>query len=339
MKAQALVQLARFMPLFTWSGTATATAIAVSIATVGLAGINWMLALVSIVVVFAFQYVAHPINDIVDYTVDVRANIDGTGRRKVLISGLANVTELRILSGGIILGGLALMLWISSFLPFAGWFAFAGLLAVWAYNADPFRLSYYPFSEVLISAPTGICVVVGTAYIATGLYTPLFLVAGLVVGLSMTAMHASYFAMDYQSDFVGGKNSTIVTFPGVRWTSLYAFTGLVVSAVVTAWGLAHAGSIYVLFALPMALFVALFLKATNIDTLWQGYEKTHGQAFKAAIETAAAKGQGLPELPEPAARAWATASTAMRTNLVHQMILIIGHGVLFAAAIVVWAVI
>jgi 4-hydroxybenzoate polyprenyltransferase len=58
--------------------------------------------LLAIVCVVLMQYVAHPMNDVMDLELDRRSPIGPTGRHKPLVDGTATVREVNHLSAGMI---------------------------------------------------------------------------------------------------------------------------------------------------------------------------------------------------------------------------------------------
>jgi 1,4-dihydroxy-2-naphthoate octaprenyltransferase len=323
MKIRALYDLARFLPLMSWSGNASLLGIASAVIVCrGFQGIDWPLTVLSVFVSVALQYVAHPLNDLVDYPVDVQANIDGTGRRKVLISGLATENDLRRLSGGILVITLFVAVYVIWCRPLALLFGAIGFLSVWAYNMPPLKLSYRPFPEFLIAFPVNIAMVVGISYVATGTLTLIAGVLGTVQAFMASAVLISYFAMDMQSDFLGGKVSTIVRYPGIRWCTIYPLmgTGLVSLYLVMGPG---SGSLL----LPVLLLGAMTILGLRMDAIWMEYREKYDQTLHTCFNQLVQKKAEVSPVPSSAFfEAWHRASGAMRRVLVHQIYLTILNG-------------
>lgn len=320
MKPRALYDLARFLPLMSWSGNASFLGVSAAVVTAGFSGVNWGLTILAVLVAIMLQYVAHPINDIADLYVDRLANIDGTGRRKVLISGLATRDELIRISLVIVLLAALIAAIISLFRPIALIFGAVGFIAVWAYNAAPARLSYRPFPEIFIAFPANIAMVVGIAYVASGVITTLSLILGLVQAFMAASMLISYFAMDVQSDFLGGKCSTVVCYQGIPWCTVYPVAGIV-----TMVALLIAGYGPGFLLLPAILMMGMTVLGARIDTIWMTYLRTHGQDVQkySLIER---EGPGLSN-QFPYLQEWQRASGSMRNILVGQIYLTIVNGI------------
>ncbi|MDD1678165.1 MAG: prenyltransferase [Methanomicrobiales archaeon] len=323
MKVRALYDLARFLPLMSWSGNASLLGIASAlIIASGFRTINWPLTLLAIFVSVALQYVAHPINDLVDYPVDVQANIDGTGRRKVLISGLATERDLHRLSRGLLLIIAAVATFIIWFRPLALFFGAIGFLSVWVYNMPPFKLSYRPFPELLIAFPVNIAMVVGISYVATGTIAVIALVFGVIQAFMAAVVHISYFAMDMQSDFLGGKISTIVKHPGIQWCTIYPLLGAGVLGLFAVLALGP-----LTLVLPVLLLGAMTILGFRMDALWMGYWGNHeGYLHEYVGKRAHQTPQMIPALSSITLDAWHSASCSMRDILVRQMYLSVCNG-------------
>ncbi len=326
MKLQVLYDLARILPLTAWSGSASILALATSLYAVGFSGIHWPLAGTGVALAVLLQYVAHPLNDLVDYPVDVRANIAGTGRRKVLVSGLVSVRELKLLSFSILAFCALLVVPIAVARPYGVLVGVTGFLAIVFYNFPPLQLSHRPFPELLIGLPIDAAIVVGIAYVATGQILPLAVALGLIQGLVCASAFSAYFAMDFFTDMIGGKKSTIVAFPDVSWCSLYTFVGFLIS-LVSAFYLLTAD----LFApglaalLAVAAFLALLRHAVRIDGIWQAFYRTWDRWMKTDLRDPQVGGR-LHDLPSDVLSAWERASSRMRQDLVSMLYVTIGFG-------------
>jgi 1,4-dihydroxy-2-naphthoate octaprenyltransferase len=322
MRVRALYDLARFLPLMSWSGNASLLGVASAvIASEGLQSIQWNLTIMAIFISVALQYVAHPINDLVDHPVDVLANIDGTGRRKVLISGLATEWELRWLSRGLLLVIAGVAAYIIWFRPLAILFGAIGFLSVWAYNAPPLKLSYRPFPELLVAFPVNIAMVTGISYVAIGTVTPWALILGVIQAFMASAVLISYFAMDMQSDVLGGKFSTIVSFPGIRWCTVYPLLGTGILGLYVAL---HQTLPELLF--PVLLLGWMAFLGFRMDDIWMEYRGKYGQSLHTFLRERAGTAGNAPQLSSLTIYAWHRASGAMRNVLVRQMYISILNG-------------
>jgi 1,4-dihydroxy-2-naphthoate octaprenyltransferase len=311
-----------------WSGNASLLGIASAmIATGGLQSIQWTLTFLAVFVSVALQYVAHPINDLADYPVDVLANIDGTGRRKVLISGLATENELRLLSRGLLLIITGVAVYIICFRPLAFVFGVIGFLSVWAYNVPPLKLSYRPFPELLVAFPVNIAMVMGISYVAIGTVTTYAVILGVVQAFMASAVLISYFAMDMQSDFLGGKVSTIVRFPGIRWCTIYPLLGAGMLGLYAALGTESPSP---LLLVPVLLLGGMSVLGFRVDGIWMEYRGKYDGSLRAYLRERACR--TADNTPHPSSRmidAWHRASGTMRGILVSQMYLSILNGIGF----------
>jgi 1,4-dihydroxy-2-naphthoate octaprenyltransferase len=296
-----------------WSGNAALLGIAAAVIGGGGGQIGAALALPAIAVAVLLEYVAHPINDLADYPVDLRANIDGTGRRKVLISGLATRDELRRLSAAILLGTAGIALGIAWFRPPALLFGVLGFGAVWAYNLPPLHLSYRPFAEFLIGVPVNFAMVTGIAYVISGSITPAAVELGIAQAFMGASVLISYFAMDVQTDILGKKWSTVARFPRVPWCTLYPLAGIGVLVPLLCLGSGPA-----VLAVPVLLLGGMALLGSRIDAVWRGY-------LRRITEEASHHMENAPLSPS-SREAWDAASASMRRLLVRQMVLTLING-------------
>jgi 1,4-dihydroxy-2-naphthoate octaprenyltransferase len=313
-KVQALYDLARILPLASWSGNAVLLGIAAAVISGGGGEIGTALAIPAIAVAVLLQYVAHPINDLADYAVDLQANIGGTGRRKVLISGRATREELRRLSAAILLAVAVIAAGIAWFRPLAVLFGVVGFAAVWAYNLPPLRLSYRPFAEFLIGFPANIAMVVGIAYVISGSVTTAAVVLGTVQACMGTSVQISYFAMDVQTDIIGKKWSTVARFPQIPWCTLYPLAGLGILVPVLIAGTGPA-----VLSFSLLLLGGMAVIGSRIDAIWRG--------FRGNTVVQDADPARTPAHPPPVREMWNTASASMRRLLVGQMYLSLCNGV------------
>lgn len=303
-----------------WSGCAILMGIAVSVYELGAGSVNWGLVVLAGTGVVVLQYVAHPVNDILDYSVDARANIAGTGRHKVLHTGLATKRELAMLSSGLILAVVAMMLVVAFFRPVSLVFGAVGFFGLWSYNWTPLKLSYYPFSELIVDIPVNVAMVMGISYVAVGQVLWLAFVAGIIQAFMAMSMHMSYFSMDTESDRVGGKTSTIVKYPRIPWCSVYASSGFVAIAAFMI-----AGTNIEILAVPIALLAVVALLGARMDQVRSSYLGSHGRFSRRPFFSS-----WMPSLPESITSSWDASSHEMRRLLVRQTGMTIVNGVAFS---------
>lgn len=258
MKYVALYHLARIPPLTAWSVCGLVIAAAVAIYGYGISEVNWwffgLVALAGVLV----QYVAHPLNDLMDVEVDREAKIDETSRSKVLLNGMATVRELKVISIAIIAIVLGIAAYLSLALPLIPVFAAIGLAGLVGYNYWPLRLAYRPFAEWYLAVPVNTALVVAAFYAGTGEVTLLAILFGLVHSFAVGAFFVSMMSMDYFSDVRNGKVTSIGLFPRGDPCRLFAIAGLVVTLA--------AYLLYLGFVIPPPL--SLILLVTSVLTFW-----------------------------------------------------------------------
>jgi 1,4-dihydroxy-2-naphthoate octaprenyltransferase len=250
MKYVALYHLARIPPLTAWSVCGLVIAAAVAVYGYGISGVNWwffgLVALAGVLV----QYVAHPLNDLMDLEVDREAKIDETSRSKVLLNGMATPAELKILSVAIIAIVLGIVVYLSLALPLIPVFAAIGLVGLVGYNYWPLRLAYHPFAEWYLGIPTNMALVVAAVYAGTGTITLLAVLFGLIHAFAVGTFFVTMMSMDYFSDVRNGKVTTVGMFPRGKPCTFFAMAGLVVT-VAAYW-------FYIGFAVIPPLNLVLF---------------------------------------------------------------------------------
>lgn len=323
MNLKLLYLLGRFGPLMAWSGAGVLLAAAVGIATVGVGGVAWSLFIPGALVALLLQYVAHPINDIVDYDVDVKANIEGTGRDKTLISGLATTQDLKVVAIGVIAICVVLSAYVIYYRHLAFWFGIIGFAAVAAYNLYPLRLSYHPFSEPVMGFPTCVAIVVGLSYVATNQLLAFAVPVAILAGFMIVSVHVSYFAMDVQSDLWGGKNSTVAVFPRIYWSTFWPALGFVYSVIMAFLSTP-------VFLASIVLFAVMTVMGMNMDEIRTRY-MSHVNSLTRAEQFETARGHP----PRFTMDTWNRASAAMRLTLVQQVKISILHGVVLSILIAV----
>lgn len=324
MRLKTLYHLGNWGPLMSWSGSAILLGIAASVYEVGSGSINWGLVILAGIGVVILQYVAHPVNDILDYTVDSRANIKGTGRHKVLHTGLATKNELAWLSAGLIGVVVVVMLAVAVYRPVALLFGAIGFFGLWSYNWTPLKLSYYPFSEIVVDIPVNIAMVMGIAYVATGEVLWLAFVAGVIQAFMALSVHMSYFSMDTESDRVGGKLSTIVRYPKYPWCAVYSFVGFGAIA-----AFLFSGTDAKILAVPIAMLVIVFLLAARMDNVRSSYLFRQGRFDRRPFFSS-----WMPLVSESIVETWDSASHEMRRILVRQTLMTIVNGIAFSLAFI-----
>ncbi len=317
MRMRALYYLGNWGPLLSWSGCAIMLGIGAAIHDVGIGEVNWALVAIAGAGTVIIQYAAHPVNDLLDYEVDARANIKGTGRHKVLHSGLATRPDLVRLSSLLILVAIAMMLYVTAMRPLALPFGLVGLFGLWSYNWKPLKLSYYPFSELAVDIPVNMAMVMAIAFVAVNEVLYLAFVMGVIQTFMAMSMHISYFAMDTESDNAGGKVSTVVAYPRYPWCTLYPSIGLV-----AVGAFAILGTDIWLLGIPALLFGVEIAYGLKMDWMRFTYLRKHGRPTRAKFFDRVFSG-----IPDRATDDWPTASHEMRKILTKQTLVTIVNGV------------
>ncbi len=324
MRLRALYHLGNWGPLMSWSGCAIMLGIASAGYVVGFGMIDWFLVFVAAAGTVIIQYAAHPVNDLLDFEVDARANIKGTGRHKVLHSGLATRPDLVRLGWGLIVLAIALMLYVTLMRPLALAFGLVGLFGLWSYNWKPLKLSYYPFSELAVDIPVNMAMVMAIAFVAVDQVLYLAFVMGVVQTLMAMSMHTSYFAMDTESDDLGGKVSTIVRYPRYPWCTVYPAIGLVAVAVFGVLGT----SLWIL-VVPAVLFCVELAYGMKMDWIRFTYLAKHGRKVRDRFFD-----RLFTRVPAAVTDDWQTTSTHMRKILTKQTLVTIVNGIAITVVLV-----
>jgi 4-hydroxybenzoate polyprenyltransferase len=225
--------LARWRPLMAWGGSAGVLGVAVSTYLVGAGQVDWPLTGIAILGVVLLQFAAHPLNDIYDVEVDRETDIKGTGREKVLVTGLASirdVSKITLVIFAVVIGLLAL---VTASRPYALPLAAVGFLSVTAYSLPPFRLAYRPFAEFIVVLPAHVTMVVGIVYAATNRFPLLAVITGLIHGLAGVTFYGASRSMDLKADARFGKNTTRVLYPSIPWCTIMGLAGETFALAVT----------------------------------------------------------------------------------------------------------
>jgi 1,4-dihydroxy-2-naphthoate octaprenyltransferase len=260
---RSLLEFARIKPLAAWSlsGGLLGTALAIQLAGGGPLDLAPML--LAILCVVLMQYVAHPMNDIMDLELDGRAAIAETGRVKPIVNGEVTVREAKMLTIGLVTLIVVLIALLVALQPILIFPAAYGMIALIGYNHPSLRWAYKPFTELYLSMPINAIAVAVIAFIGSGLMTGAAIVISLAFGFASSAFFVSMMSMDSRSDRANGKRTTVVTFPDLRWCTYYPLIGLAVALVGTPVVLNEMG--------PWTAGAFLLLSASTFITLaWLG---------------------------------------------------------------------
>jgi 1,4-dihydroxy-2-naphthoate octaprenyltransferase len=271
---RALIYFARIKPLAAWSIGAVLIGMGVAVWQVGVVGLDMPLLILAAACAILMQYVAHPLNDVTDYAVDVRAAIAETGRVKPIVNGMVTVSEAKMLSAVLLATTLLLAAYIVFQRPIAFFFALFGFFALIGYNTAPLRLAYRPYSEYYLGIPTNAILVIAVAYIASGYLSSVAAVFGILHGFAASTFFVSMMSMDFPSDISHGKVTTVGRWPGFPWCTFFPTIGLVISgALITTilsgsmpgWG------VLLVALITVAVFVSLILLGYSVDRVRIAY--------------------------------------------------------------------
>ncbi len=324
MNPKALYWLFQIKPVLSWSGAGIILGLAVAVHESGAGSVDWGLAALAAFAVLLIQYVAHPLNDLTDYPVDARANIEGTGRHKVLFTGEATKKDLAWMSAVIVGTVTVIAAYFAYRLPGALAFAAVGYFGLFAYNTKPLKLSYKPLTELPIDIPVNVAIVTGIAYVATGQLLGLALAVGFLDAVMAMTVHIGYFSMDIDTDKEGGKISTVVKYPKYPWVTIYSLIGLAAIPVLLVLRVEP-----VLLIVPASLFVLMTYYSMKMDWIRNSYMRAQGKQVKPLPFGGFVRGVGT-----QMTSTWEGASAGMAGSLYKIINVSIANGLLLGAALV-----
>ncbi|HXZ23323.1 MAG TPA: prenyltransferase [Methanomassiliicoccales archaeon] len=226
MQPRVIFDFARIKPLAGWSlsGAAVGTGLALYLSRWRIiAPLEMMLAIAAVVLI---QWVAHPLNDIMDYDLDRQAPIGDTGRIKPIVDGRISIKETAWLSACFILVIFAILAILIVEQPLLILPASYGVGALLGYNSSRLRLAYRPFTELYLGVPINTLTVLVISYIGSGELSPISLLVGIVFGFAASSFFLSMMSMDFPTDRKNDKLTSIVAFPRLRWCTYYPSIGL-----------------------------------------------------------------------------------------------------------------
>ena len=273
MKLASLFYFARVKPMAAWSisGTLLGVALAGYLARWNI--VEVIPTFLAAVVVVLMQYVAHPMNDIMDYELDRQAPIGDTGRVKPLVDGMITPKETKWLSLSIVLVILAILSYLIWLRPVLILPASYGMAALIGYNHRSTKLAYKPYSELYLSMPINVITVFVISYIGSGQLSLVAAVVSISFGFASSSFFVSMMSMDFPTDRKNGKRTTIVAHPGLRWCACYPMIGLmfiVVSAPFIAgpFGLWQTAAF---LGMSTAVFLILAFLGSRVDAIRLDY--------------------------------------------------------------------
>ncbi len=226
MEPRVVFDFARIKPLAGWSISGSAVGVGLALYLSHWTIVAPLELLLAIAAVILIQYVAHPLNDIMDYDLDKQAPIGETGRIKPIVDGRITIKETAWLSGFVILVivvilGILIIKEPPLILPAA-----YGVGALLGYNSSRLRLAYRPFTEVYLGVPINTLTVLVISYLGSGQLSPISILVGIVFGFSAGSFFLSMMSMDFPTDRLNDKRTTVVVFPRLRWCTFYPSIGL-----------------------------------------------------------------------------------------------------------------
>ena len=130
----------------------------------------------------------------------------------------------------------------------------ASIAAGWLYTGGPRPYGYAGLGEVFVLIFFGAVPVAGTAYVQTLTFTPAMFIAGVAIGLPITAILIANNLRDIPTDLAAGKRTVATRLGDARTRTLFAFTivlaymlVIVLAFVVSPWLL------LTLASLPLAI--------------------------------------------------------------------------------------
>jgi 1,4-dihydroxy-2-naphthoate octaprenyltransferase len=261
MRSISLVHFARFKPLAAWSVSASMLGASLSLFLGDGTVSNPVPMVLAMACVILMQYVAHPMNDIMDLELDRSASIGPTGRHKPLVDGNATVREVNYLSATVIAAVLILMAYLITLQPVLVLPAAYGMVGLFGYNHPRLRWAYRPYSELYLGVPINAVSVLVISFIGSGEMTLLSIAVSIIFGFAASAFFVSMMSMDYPADRASGKITSVVRWPRVRYCTGYPLLGLAAAIgafpALTMLGGWKAGAAVLLCVLTFVVLTAL----------------------------------------------------------------------------------
>jgi 4-hydroxybenzoate polyprenyltransferase len=327
MRAKTLYWIGRWGAIQSWSGSGVILGVAAAIYELGFASIDWGLVAIAALGVVLVHYVSHALNDLTDYEIDAKTNIEGTGRHKILLAGDVTKKELTWLSIGLIALVTAMAVYVGYRLPLALLFVGVGYFGMLGYNSKPLKLAYKPLNEIVVDIPVNMAMVVGVAYVATSQLIGLAIVMGVFQTFMGMSMKVTYAAMDSGTDRHLGKVTSSVRFPQFPWSTIYPACGLFS---VVAFLLLRVNPL--LLIVPAALFALQTWYAMKVDWLRNDFLLKQGVVRRRNFFHSLVRG-----IPSSTTDTWEGTSHAMSKLLVKQLVVTIVNGILLGAVLIALA--
>ncbi len=273
MDPRVIVDFARVKPLMAWSVAGCAIGLGLALYLTHWHIIAWLPMLMAIIAVVLIQWVAHPINDIMDYDLDRQAPIEATARIKPLVDGRITMNETKWLTRTMLFVILAILAYLIVLQPVLVLPAAFGVGAMLGYNSKTLRLAYHPYSEFYLAVPINAIGIMVVSYIGSG-QLPWFTIAvGVAFGFSAGSFFVSMMSMDFPTDRRNGKRTTVVSFPRIRMCTYYPLIGLVIALAATLFMIQPLGLQPALAygTISGATFASLIYYGNKVDKLRLSY--------------------------------------------------------------------
>ncbi|MGD1060146.1 MAG: prenyltransferase [Methanomassiliicoccales archaeon] len=269
MDPRVIVDFARIKPLAAWSIAGSAVGLGLALFLTGGHIVAWLPTVLAMLAVVLIQWVAHPLNDIMDYDLDRQAPIEATARIKPIVDGRITMTETKWLTRAMMLIILVILAYLVVLQPVLAIPAFYGVGATIGYNSSRLRLAYRPFTEFYLAVPINAIAITVVSYIGSGQLSWVAVVVGIVFGFAAGSFFLSMMSMDFPTDRKNGKRTTVVSFPNVRVCAYYPTIGLAIALISTPFLVQAIGAIQTIsFAIISILaFAGLIFYGNKVDEL------------------------------------------------------------------------
>ncbi|HVO77640.1 MAG TPA: UbiA family prenyltransferase [Methanomassiliicoccales archaeon] len=229
MDPRVIIDFARIKPLMAWSMAESAIGLGLALYLTNWHIVAWLPTALAILAVVLIQWVAHPLNDIMDYDLDRQAPIESTARIKPIVDGRITMNETKWLTRALLLLILVIMIYLIAFQPVLVLPAAFGVGAMLGYSSKRLRLAYHPYSEFYLAVPINAIAITVVAYVGSGQLTWFTVLIGVVFGFAAGSFFLSMMSMDFPTDRLNGKMTTVVSYPRLRTCTYYPVAGLVIA--------------------------------------------------------------------------------------------------------------
>jgi len=198
---------------------------------------------------------------------DPTVPIGETCRVKPLVDGMITPKETKWLSLTLVAAIIAILSYLIWLRPVLILPAAYGMAALIGYNHRSMGLAYRPYSELYLSMPINAITVFVISYIGSGQISLLAAVVSITFGFASSSFFVSMMSMDFPTDRMNGKRTTIVAHPSLWWCAYYPLLGLAF-ALVSAPFIAGTLGLWptaAFLVMSTAVFAALSLFGSRVD--------------------------------------------------------------------------